>query len=80
MKILILLFIVFFASGSVFAQEVPGVANGSVARDSRDEYDNGIRLRSIELERIKNENYRSAIIEKAFETRKITYSQIKKRL
>lgn len=78
MKTLILLFTVVFALYNTFAQDVPGVANGSVARDSRDEYDNGIRLRSIELERVKNENYRSAIIEKAFETRKINYSQIKK--
>ena len=78
MKTLILLFVVVFVSYNTFAQDVPGVANGSVARDSRDEYDNGIRLRSIALERVKNENYSSAVIEKAFETRKINYSQIKK--
>ncbi len=77
MKILIL-FIIFFAAFTIVpAQNVPGVPNGSIAKDSRDDYDNGIRIRSIELERVKNESYRSAALEKAAENRKINYSQIK---
>ncbi len=64
--------------GEIAAQNVPGVPNGSVARDSRDEYDNGIRLRSIELEKVKNESHRSAIAQKNSEKRRLNYSQIKK--
>ena len=79
MKNLIFLFAVLFVSvGIITAQNVPGVPNGSIAKDSRDEYDNGIRLRSIELERVKNESRRSAIAEKAVENRRINYSLIKK--
>ena len=79
MNIWILLFVMLFvSSGFVSAQNIPGVPNGSANKDSRDEFDNGIRLRSIELERVKRENYRSAIAEKAAENRKINYSQIKK--
>ena len=77
MKILILFTIFFAAFTTVPAQNVPGVPNGSIAKDSRDDYDNGIRIRSIELERVKNESYRSAALEKAAENRKINYSQIK---
>ncbi len=79
MNTLILLFIVVFVSfGSISAQNVPGVANGSVAANSRDDYDNGIRMRSIELERIKTESYRSAAAAKSAKSREINYSQIKK--
>lgn len=79
MKNLIFLFAVLFVSfGNIFAQNVPGVPNGAVAKDSRDEYDNGIRMRSMELERIKRENYRSAMAEKAAEHRRLNYAQIKK--
>jgi hypothetical protein len=79
MKKTIFLFAVLFVSvGNIFAQNVPGVPNGAVAKDSRDEYDNGIRMRSMELERIKRENYRSAMAEKAAEHRRLNYNQIKK--
>ena len=79
MKILIFLAVILFVSaGHIAAQNIPGVPNGSAGKDSRDEYDNGIRLRSIELERIKRESYRSAAAEKSAENRKINYSQIKK--
>ena len=81
MKNLILfcgIFFIFGSSVSLIAQNVPGVANGSIANNSRDDYDNGIRIRSIELERIKTESHRSAIAAKAAENRKINYSQIKK--
>lgn len=80
MKKRIFLIAAFFAFGSfayVSAQNTPGVPNGSVAKDSRDEYDKGIRLRSIELERVRKENNRAAAIEKAIESRKLNYSQIK---
>lgn len=81
MKNLVVFIVIFFISGfsgSIFAQNVPGVANGSVAANSRDDYDNGIRIRSIELERIKNESHRSEIAAKSAENRRINYSQIKK--
>ena len=77
MKILTVLFVLLFVvglSGNIFAQNIPGVPNGSVASNSRDDYDNGTRIRSMEMERIKKETYRSA----AAENRKINYSQIKK--
>ncbi len=67
---------VFFAN--IAAQNIPGVPNGSVNKDSRDDYDNGIRLRSMELERIKKESYRSAAAKKSAENRRINYSQIEK--
>lgn len=66
--------ILFFSGVTVFAQNVPGVANGSVQPNSRDDYDGGIRMRSMELERIKFENYGLKIVE----SRKLNYSQIKK--
>ena len=72
------IFFIFGSSGSLFAQNVPGVPNGAVANNSRDDYDNGIRIRSIELERIRNESHRSALAAKAVENRNINYSQIKK--
>ena len=79
MKLLICSFIILFVSFiSVFAQNVPGVPNGAIGKDTRDEYDNGIRLRSIELERVKREFYRSESALKAAENRKINYQQIKK--
>ena len=79
MKIFIFLCIILFGFlGNISAQNIPGVPNGSAGKDSRDEYDNGIRLRSIELERIKRESYRAAAAEKVAENRKINYSQIKK--
>ena len=79
MKSLIFLFVVLLVfTGNVFAQDVPGVSNGSISKNGRDDYDNGIRIRSIELERVKSENYRSAIAQKAAENRKINYLQIKK--
>ncbi len=77
MKILTVLFVLLFVvglSGNSFAQNIPGVPNGSVANNSRDDYDNGTRIRSMEMERIKKETYRSA----AAENRTINYSQIKK--
>lgn len=79
MNFLFFLFVILFVSaGSVIAQTIPGVPNGAVTRDSRDDYDNGIRIRSIELERIKRESYRSALAAKSAENRRINYSQIKK--
>jgi hypothetical protein len=81
MKNLIFLIVTLFVFGSVgnnHAQSVPGVPNGAIAKDSRDEYDNGIRMRSIELERIKRENYSSAMAAKAAEHRRLNYTQIKK--
>lgn len=81
MSNLVVLFFILFVFGSfggVFAQNVPGVPNGSIANNSRDDYDNGIRIRSIELERIKKESHRSAAAEKSAENRRINYSQIKK--
>jgi len=69
--------LIFGSFGSSFAQLAPGVPNGSVGKNSRDDYDNGIRIRSIELERVKSESYRSAAAEKAATERKINYSQIK---
>lgn len=79
MKNSIFLFVILFVwFGNIFAQNVPGVPNGAVAKDSRDDYDNGIRMRSIELERIKRESYRSAKAAKAAENRRLNYSQIKK--
>jgi hypothetical protein len=70
------LFVILFVLGSFgngFAQSVPGVPNGSVGKNSRDEYDNGTRLRSIELERIKSESLRAA----AADNRRINFAQIK---
>lgn len=79
MKVLIYLIGIFLISFvNIAAQDVPGVPNGSVGRNSRDDYDNGIRMRSIELERVKKESYRSAAAQKAAETRRINYAQIKK--
>ena len=79
MKILIFLSVIIFVfAANTFAQTIPGVADGSAGKNSRDEYDNGIRLRSMELERIKRESYRSAAAAKSAENRKINYSQIKK--
>ena len=81
MKNYIVLFSIAFVLGSfgnVLAQNVPGVPNGSIANNSRDDYDNGTRIRSMEMERIKKENYRSAAAAKSAENRKINYSQIKK--
>lgn len=79
MNFSICLFVILFAAvGSIFAQNIPGVPNGAVSRDSRDDYDNGIRIRSIELERIKRENYRSELAAKAAEHRRMNYAQIKK--
>lgn len=79
MKNLIFLSAILFVSfANIAAQSIPGVPNGSVNKDSRDDYDNGIRIRSMELERIKKENYRSAAAEKSAENRRINYSQIKK--
>lgn len=77
-KPIFLFIIILVLCGNIFAQNVPGVPNGAVAKDSRDDYDNGIRMRSIELERIKRENYRSAMVEKAAEHRRLNYAQIKK--
>ncbi|MCD9185907.1 MAG: hypothetical protein LUM44_05710 [Pyrinomonadaceae bacterium] len=75
MKSLVLMVgILLFSVGNIFTQDVPGVANGSVGRNSRDDYDNGIRMRSIQLERAKRENYRQRVIE----IRKMNYAQIKK--
>lgn len=76
-KILFVILLIFGSFGSNFAQTTPGVPNGSVGKNSRDDYDNGIRLRSIELERVKRESYRSAAAEKAASDRQINYSQIK---
>ena len=79
MKILYFSLVVLFTTfNCISAQNIPGVPNGSVGKDSRDDYDNGIRIRSIELERIKRESNRSEIAAKAAENRKINYSQIKK--
>ncbi len=81
MKNLFSLFVIFFVFGSgtvFFAQNVPGVPNGSIANNSRDDYDNGIRIRSIEMERIKNESHRATIAAKSAENRSVNYSQIKK--
>lgn len=79
MRNLIFLSAVLFVSfGSINAQSIPGVPNGSVGKDTRDDYDNGIRIRSMELERIKKESYRSAAAAKSAEKRSINYSQIKK--
>ncbi|MEO6589231.1 MAG: hypothetical protein ABIP06_07975 [Pyrinomonadaceae bacterium] len=79
MKKMIFLFSVLLAfGGKLHAQIAPGVPNGSIAKDSRDEYDNGIRLRSIELEKIKNQSHRSAAAQETFEKRRLNYSQIKK--
>ncbi len=78
MKTLIFCIILFAGFVDVSAQDVPGVPNGSIGKDSRDDYDNGIRIRSIEMERIKQDSYRSAILERAIENRKINYSQIQK--
>lgn len=72
-----LIVILFVSAAGISAQNTPGVPNGSIAKDSRDEYDNGIRIRSIELERIKREGYRSAIAEKAAEKRRINFTAIK---
>ncbi|HQU84375.1 MAG TPA: hypothetical protein PKY59_14660 [Pyrinomonadaceae bacterium] len=75
MKNLIFVFgILLFSGVNIFAQDVPGVANGSIAKNGRDDYDNGIRIRSMELERIKLQNYGLKVVE----TRKLNYSQIKK--
>ena len=79
MKMLIFLsFIIFVSFGNTAAQTIPGVADGSAGKNSRDEYDNGTRLRSIALERIKRDAYRSAAAAKSAENRRINYSQIKK--
>lgn len=79
MKSLIFLFIVFaIFAGNIFAQDVPGIPNGSISKNGRDDYDNGIRIRSMELERVKGEIYRSDIAQRAAENRKINYLQIKK--
>ncbi len=81
MKIFTVSFVLFLAAGlcgSSFAQNVPGVPNGSIANNSRDDYDNGTRIRSMEMERIKKEGYRSAAAAKSAENRKINYSQINK--
>jgi len=80
MNILMVLFVIFLILGSFgngFAQDAPGVPNGSMVKSSPDDSDNGTRLRSIELERIKKESYRSAAAEKAASNRKINYPQIK---
>ena len=77
MKIFTVSFVLFLAAGfcgSSFAQNVPGVPNGSIATNSRDDYDNGTRIRSMEMERIKKEGYRSAA--KSAENRRINYPQI----
>lgn len=79
MKILLLLAGVFLIfCGNAAAQDTPGVANGSIQRNSRDDYDNGIRMRSIELQRVKEESYRSAAAKKAAENRRINFAEIKK--
>lgn len=65
-------------AGNIFAQDVPGIPNGSISKNGRDDYDNGIRIRSMELERVKGEIYRSDIAQRAAENRKINYLQIKK--
>ncbi len=81
MKIFTVSFVLFLAAGlcgNSFAQNVPGVPNGSIASNSRDDYDNGTRIRSMEMERIKKESYLSAAAAKSAENRKINYSQIKK--
>src|SRR5215208_2143178 len=72
-KFLFVILLVVGSFGNGFAQSVPGVPNGSVGKNSRDEYDNGTRLRSIELERIKRESLRVA----AADNRRINFSQIK---
>ena len=78
MKILFFLSVIVLASfGNTAAQTIPGVPDGSAGKNSRDEYDNGTRLRSIALERIKRDSYRSAAAKSA-ENRRINYSQIKK--
>ena len=79
MKILFFLSVIIFVSfGNTAAQTIPGVPDGSAGKNSRDEYDNGTRLRSIALERIKRDSYRSAAAAKSAENRRINYSQIKK--
>lgn len=81
MKIFTVSFVLLLAvglCGNGFAQNVPGVPNGSIANNSRDDYDNGTRIRSMEMERIKKEGYRSAAAAKSAENRKINYFQIKK--
>ena len=79
MKILFFLSVIVLASfGNTAAQTIPGVPDGSAGKNSRDEYDNGTRLRSIALERIKRDSYRSAAAAKSAENRRINYSQIKK--
>jgi hypothetical protein len=75
--LLLVTLLVFVSFESGFAQDAPGIPNGSIGKNSRDNYDNGTRLRSIELERIKQESYRSAAAEKAAENRRINFSQIR---
>lgn len=75
--ILFAIFLIFGFGNNCFAQDVPGVPNGAMVKSSPDDYDNGIRIRSIELERVKSESYRIAAAEKAAKSRKINYSQIK---
>jgi hypothetical protein len=76
-KFLFVMLLVFGSFANGFAQSDPGVPNGSVGKNSRDAYDNGTRIRSIELERIKRESYRSAAAQKAADNRRINFSQIK---
>lgn len=79
MKILSLSIMVFFLSfGNLSAQNVPGIPNGALGKDTRDDYDNGIRLRSIELERIKRSNSRKTSAREKSENYKINYLLIKK--
>jgi hypothetical protein len=72
-KCLFVILLVLGSFAAAFAQSIPGVPNGSVGKNSRDDFDNGIRIRSIELERIKRESLRAA----AADNRKMNFTQIK---
>lgn len=77
-KSLFVIITIFFFFGDLSAQNAPGVPSGSIAKDSRDDFDKGIRIRSIELERIKKEALRSKNDQRDAESRKLNYSQIKR--